>query len=144
MDTASAVDTPVRRKLGAEDVAFKRLDIDDVEYFGGLIKVERAKKNDELAAKHKLDNWQAFRAEQELEHGGVSVGEVFRWMKTPPGVKAVYERMVKVSGFTPEQGGTCKKWLGPAGQVDLAVEALSPPPLPPQDVPNSGPTPPKD
>jgi hypothetical protein len=143
MDTASAVDSPVRRIIGRKSVDFPRLTLDDLESIGVGLKGERAASNATLAAKHHLDNWQQFRAEQELEHSGVSVGDVVRHLKTPAGAKAAYKLMCNGAGFDDSQAAAYAKGLGPIEILELVLEAISMPEIPPAAQPNSGPTPPK-
>lgn len=120
------------RKVNGASFTFQRFTLDDIESFGTKMKESRAAANDKLADKHKLDAWQRFRADQELEHAGISVVEVLRHLRSTAGVQLAITKLAEVANLDSPQTIALKKSLGPTGVLELITEAISVPPSPPE------------
>lgn len=133
MDTVSHFDTPVTRTLAGEQVEFPRLTLDDLKAIGGAIRASREEAIERLAKQTRLSPWERFRALQELESGGVSLGDILRHGKTPEGIEAFVGASARRAGHGEEKRAAHARILGPLGLFSLASELVSVPESPPDE-----------
>lgn len=130
MDTSLPYDTPVVRVIGGERHEFPRLDLDDIEAIGKKLLAAKAEAVGRLSAN--LDAWGKFRALQELEYGGVPLGDVLRHGRTVEGMRAFCAASSRKASRPDDHHARLMRALGPIGQLSLATDLISLPAEPPK------------